>query len=159
MTEAHLLIPGSRCEVRSLGDNGKVAQRLAQMGVLPGSQLEIVRSSPLGETLEVASEEGEQFALRRDEMAGLDCRLVAAPLTSPVIQTGNTYRVLSLAGGRTFRQRMLEKALQPDSLVHVEQCSPHRLTVSESTQGVTIPLGHGEAEKIIVQIRPEDTPA
>lgn len=159
MTDAHLLIPGCRCEIRSLGDNGKAVQRLAQMGVLPGTQLEIVRSSPLGETLEVTSEEGEQFALRRDEMASLDCRVVATPLSSPIIQVGTTYAVLSLKGGRAFRQRMLEKDLQPGSLVHVEQHGPHHLTVSESTQGVIFQLGHGEAKKIIVRIRPEDAPA
>ncbi len=157
-TEAHLLIPGSQCEVRSLGKDGKIAQRLAQMGVVPGSRLEIVRCSPLGETLEVASREGERFALRRHEMAALDCRLVAAPLSSPAILDGHSYRILSLDGGRTFRQRMREHGLQPGDRVHVGPRSPHRLTVSRPTTGAELQLGHGEAEKIIVRLPPEDGP-
>ena len=48
------LQPSSECIIRSLGPDEKIAQRLAQMGVLPGTQLRIIRVAPLGSTIEVA---------------------------------------------------------------------------------------------------------
>ncbi|HEB95993.1 MAG TPA: hypothetical protein ENI96_06130 [Sedimenticola thiotaurini] len=158
MTESDLFLPGSICILHSLGDDRQVARRLAQMGILPGSRLRIVRAAPLGGTLEVASDQGELFALRREEMAGLDCRLVAAPLTSPAIRPGQTCTVLSLEGGRAFRQRMTEKSLRPGSRIRIGEPGTHGLLVSDAATGATIALGRGEAARIIVGLTPGGTP-
>jgi Fe2+ transport system protein FeoA len=159
MTDPTLFLPGSECEIRSLGANDKTAQRLAQMGVLPGSRLKIIRTAPFGETLEVASDQGEYFALRGDEIASLDCRLVAAPLISPAIQPMQPYRILTLRGGKTFRQRMADKHLTPGNPIQVEKTGPYRIRVTEAAHGTTIDLGHGKAEKIIVELRQDAEPA
>ena len=78
---------GSECIIRSLGPDKKVAQRLAQMGVLPGSRLRAIRLAPFGETLEVSIDQGQYFALRNEEINVLDCEMVAMPLSDKTVKT------------------------------------------------------------------------
>ena len=51
------------CIIRTLGSDEKTAQRLAQMGILPGSHLRVIRVAPLGGTIEVMVGQGQSFAL------------------------------------------------------------------------------------------------
>ncbi|MCK5034310.1 MAG: ferrous iron transport protein A [Candidatus Sabulitectum sp.] len=65
-----------------MGSDDKTAQRLAQMGILPGTHLQIIRIAPLGGTIEVNDGQGQSFALRQQEVAAMTCEPVAMPLIS-----------------------------------------------------------------------------
>ena len=77
-----LLQPNTVCHIISLGMNPKVIQRLAQMGILPCMEVTIVRVGPLGDPLELAVTQGQNIALRREEVESLDCEVIALPLTA-----------------------------------------------------------------------------
>ncbi|HEC18336.1 MAG TPA: ferrous iron transport protein A [Gammaproteobacteria bacterium] len=143
--------PGMECTIRSLGDNAGVAQRLAQMGVLPGATLRVVRLAPFGKTVEVCMDQGQSFALREEEVRALDCQLLAMPLSSAPIDSEHEYRVRSLAGGKAFQQRMRAVGLQPGKRFRVPYPEQWPLILRLEDSGQTPSIGKGEADKIIVE--------
>ncbi len=60
------LKPGSTAIVASLASHGADLYRLREMGVLPGSEVKLVRFAPLGDPLEIALG-GTRLSLRRQE--------------------------------------------------------------------------------------------
>lgn len=54
--------------------DARLAGRLIAMGILPGAELQVVRSSPLGDALYIKAD-GLNMALRREEAA---CILIEA---------------------------------------------------------------------------------
>ncbi|MBE9573870.1 MAG: ferrous iron transport protein A [Proteobacteria bacterium] len=104
--------PGVECIIHSLGSDEKVAQRLAQMGVLPGLTLQIIRIASFGTTVEVSIDGSQSFAIRKDELTASNCQVVAMPLTCSDVQLHMTYRIRTLSGGRKFQQRMEAQGIQ-----------------------------------------------
>ena len=147
-------LPGSECLIRSLDGSTPAANRLSEMGVLPGSRLQVIRLSPLGDTVEVRMEEGEILALRRTDLAHLGCSFTALPLSLAAEQFSGPLRIRRLLGGRGFAERMAQQGLGPGSHLQVLNRTPHRIRCRQET-GKTIELGAGEAVKIIVE-PPED---
>lgn len=62
----NLLRPGQRARVRSVANHGDVSRRILDMGVTPGSLVEIRRIAPLGGPIEVRIK-GYSLSLRKDE--------------------------------------------------------------------------------------------
>jgi Fe2+ transport system protein FeoA len=57
---------GQRARVRSLAGQGALRRRLMEMGVLPGTEVEVLRVAPLGDPLEVRVR-GYSLSIRRDD--------------------------------------------------------------------------------------------
>jgi len=156
MTAQHVpvsaLQPSSECIIRSLGPDEKTARRLAQMGILPGTHLRIIRVAPLGRTIEVADVQGQSFALRQKELEAMACDPVAMPLVSELLMLGLTYRVRSLLGGKTFRLRMEREGLTKGELIQIRKTSTNPILVYLVDQDRQVELGGGEARKIIVEV-------
>ncbi|HLN98662.1 MAG TPA: ferrous iron transport protein A [Pyrinomonadaceae bacterium] len=57
---------GAQARVVSIAGEGAVAQRLMQMGVLPGVSISVVKSAPLGDPIQVRVRD-DHLALRRLE--------------------------------------------------------------------------------------------
>ena len=142
-----LILPRTTCRIRSLGDRRTVAERLTQMGILPGMQLEVVRTGPFGGTVAIALEHGELVALRTDEIAAMDCEILAAPLSSPIVQPGRRYRVAALDGSNGFLCKMTEVGIEPGTKLTVVSTDP---VLVVEVAGAQVRLGHGEAGKIVV---------
>ena len=70
---------GITCRIRSLGSNPRIADRLAQMGILPGIEVTVLRIGPMGNPLELAVGGSQAIALRASETDTLDCELVSLP--------------------------------------------------------------------------------
>ncbi|MCK4842088.1 MAG: ferrous iron transport protein A [Methylococcales bacterium] len=59
----------SECIIRSLSQDKEVARRLAQMGILPGSRLRVIRLCPLwGNLGGLSIDQGQYFSLRDEEV-------------------------------------------------------------------------------------------
>ncbi|MFZ0493319.1 MAG: FeoA domain-containing protein [Acidimicrobiia bacterium] len=141
----NLIQPNVECRIRSIeGDSGA---RLTQMGILPGVEMRIVRTSPFGNgTVEVMIGGADVVALRSDEIVAMECDLVAVPLSSPAIEQAD-YRVSMLAGGQGFKRRMAALGVVEGARVQVISTLPLLI----SAQGKQVRLGRGEADKVVVE--------
>jgi Fe2+ transport system protein FeoA len=57
--------------VTSVGGEGALRRRLMEMGLLPGTPIEVVRVAPLGDPIEVRLR-GYSLSLRRDDARAID---------------------------------------------------------------------------------------
>lgn len=155
MTERSMSLrwqPGMECRIQSLGKDKITAQRLAQMGVLPGSHLLLVHVSPFRGTLEVSTGHGQLFALREEELAGLECEFIAMPLSAASSMPDKTWRVRQLNGGHTFQQRMKKQHLVPQAQFRFAGPLLKRFELKIMPHGPRATVGKGEADKIIVEV-------
>jgi Fe2+ transport system protein FeoA len=118
-----LLQPNTVCRIISLGVTPKVIKRLAQMGILPGMEVTIVRVGPLGDPLELNVAQGQNIALRREEVESLDCEVIALPLTAAK-PGAFTYRVRGLQGGFGFQRKMADRGLGVGAKLRVQEACP-----------------------------------
>ena len=144
-----LLQPNTICRIISLGANPEVTKRLAQMGILPGTKVTIVRVGPFGDPFEIAVTHGQNIALRREDVESLDCEVIALPLTgaSPGLAT---YRVRELQGGIGFQRKMADRGLAVGAKLRVLEGYPSRLYLLPDGPFSTV--GRGEAEKLLLEI-------
>lgn len=63
--------PGRRVRVAAVNGNGRLTQRLLEMGVIPGVTLKIVKSAPFGDPIEVRVR-GYSLAMRRSEADAIE---------------------------------------------------------------------------------------
>lgn len=61
-----MVSPGTRVIVQKLTGKGKVKRRLMDMGIIPGTEMEIQKIAPLGDPVEVKFK-GYNLSLRREE--------------------------------------------------------------------------------------------
>lgn len=146
------LQPGSECIIRSLGSEKKIAQRLAQMGILPGSRLKVIRLAPFGETLQVSIDQGQYFAIRDEEINALDCDMVAMPLSEKTVKTDQHYQIRSLSGGKTFQQKMELQGVIPGTVIQILKPNKLPIQIELIQEKKILALGLGEAEKIIIEV-------
>lgn len=144
--------PGVECIIHSLGTDEKIAQRLAQMGVLPGATLQIIRIAPFGTTVEVSVDGGQSFAIRDEDLTGLKCQVLAMPLTCADVRLHTTYRIRTLFGGKKFQQRMEIQGIHPGLFIKIVNLTMPRIILQLIEHEKTVKLGRGEAEKIIVEV-------
>jgi len=142
----------SECIIRSLGPDKTTAQRLAQMGILPGTHLHIIRVAPFGGTIEVTGNQGQSFALRQEEVATMTCDPVAMPLTSELVTVGQTYKIRAMLGGKTFLQRMNREGLHKGKFIQIDRTGKKPIPVHLVDTGRQVKLGGGEAKKIIIEV-------
>ncbi len=64
------LKPGDEAVVRSLDGEPEASGRLMEMGLLPGTQVKVVRYAPMGDPIEIVIR-GYHLSLRRFEAAGI----------------------------------------------------------------------------------------
>jgi ferrous iron transport protein A len=62
------LRPGQRGRIESLAGNDPLVQRLMEMGVLEGEEIELIALAPLGDPLEIRLGDS-RLSLRRSEAA------------------------------------------------------------------------------------------
>lgn len=72
MITLDMLRPGDRAVVAALTGDGPVSQRLAEMGMFNGANLEVVRFAPLGDPMEVLLD-GYHLSLRKSEASLVSC--------------------------------------------------------------------------------------
>jgi len=71
MTTLDELKPGEKATIVRVGGAGRVARRIADMGVVRGTPVEVLRVAPLGDPIEVKVR-GYDLSLRKAEAAAID---------------------------------------------------------------------------------------
>lgn len=75
MTLAALPV-GVRARIIAVEESNQMARRLIEMGVVPGAQIEVIRTAPLGDPLQILVR-GYYLALRRNEARAIAVRTEA----------------------------------------------------------------------------------
>ena len=65
-TTLKMVEPGTRVVVQKLTGHGKVKRRLMDMGIVPGTEMEVQKIAPLGDPVEIKFK-GYNLSLRREE--------------------------------------------------------------------------------------------
>jgi ferrous iron transport protein A len=73
-----LLAPGERGVVQRVACARPVARRLLEMGLLPGTPVQVVRVAPFGDPIEL-SLRGFALSIRRSEAMGIEISREATP--------------------------------------------------------------------------------
>jgi Fe2+ transport system protein FeoA len=68
MTEKPLnkLKPGEKCVVKAVKGKGPVSRRIRDMGVVPGTEIEVIKRAPLGDPVQFLLK-GYNLTLRKEE--------------------------------------------------------------------------------------------
>jgi Fe2+ transport system protein FeoA len=69
--------PGARIIVRRLTGQGKIRRRLMDMGIIPGTEMEVQKVAPLGDPVEVKFK-GYNLSLRQEEAETIEVELMPA---------------------------------------------------------------------------------
>jgi ferrous iron transport protein A len=136
------------CRVISLGANPDVVKRLSQMGILPGTEMTIVRVGPLGDPVELAVASGQNIALRSQEFHSLNCEVVAIPL-SAASRGSVIYAIRELQGGLGFQQKMNDRGLFVGVRLNRVEGYPYRIRIVP--EGPYLTIGRGEAHKLLLE--------
>lgn len=72
------LKPGQKARIVKVGGTGGVNRRIVEMGVTPGTTIEVERVAPLGDPIDVKVK-GYHLSLRREEAAGIRVEIQQAP--------------------------------------------------------------------------------
>jgi Fe2+ transport system protein FeoA len=71
------LAPGA-CGRLQLAASARVSRRLVELGLVPGTQVSVVRRGPLGDPIELELR-GYRLCVRRVDLAGLEVALEESP--------------------------------------------------------------------------------
>lgn len=64
-----------RCKVKQIIGQGQLRKRLLDMGLVPGSELEVLRVAPLGDPVEVRIK-GYNLSLRKEEAKSVEVEAI-----------------------------------------------------------------------------------
>ncbi len=64
----NMITPGKKCKVTSVRGSGSTYQRLLEMGLIPDTELQVIRFAPLGDPMEIRLM-GYHLSLRKKEAA------------------------------------------------------------------------------------------
>jgi Fe2+ transport system protein FeoA len=70
--------PGTRVIVQQLTGEGKIKRRLMDMGIVPGTEMQVQKIAPLGDPVEVKFK-GYNLSLRREEAGMIQVAEVTEP--------------------------------------------------------------------------------
>ena len=74
--------PGTRIVVKRLTGQGKIKRRLMDMGIIPGTEMEVQKVAPLGDPVEVKFK-GYNLSLRQEEADTIEVDIVPAADNAP----------------------------------------------------------------------------
>lgn len=74
MTTLDQLQPGQRGTIQEISFEHPSIERLMEMGLVPGTPLQVVRFAPLGDPIEIEAR-GYNLSLRRDEATAIVLQL------------------------------------------------------------------------------------
>ncbi len=71
MTTLRELPAGSSAKVKTVHGQGVISKRLMEMGLIPGTEIRVVKSAPFGDPIQIRVL-GYSLALRKNEAASIE---------------------------------------------------------------------------------------
>ena len=83
--------PGSRVIVQKLQGQGEVKRRLMDMGIIPGTVIQVQKVAPLGDPVEIKFK-GYNLSLRWNEAETIVVEILSSPSVKPQKHPRHRYR-------------------------------------------------------------------
>ena len=151
------LIPGQKAKIVKLnGIDGDIRHRIVEMGMTPGSVIEVEGVAPLGDPMEIKVK-GYHLSLRREEVGMIEVELLdeiykdgltKIPLIR--IKTGEKVKFIDVNSGRRLKARLADMGLVPGTEFHVISNAPGGSLIVD-VKGSRVMLGREMAGKIMVE--------
>jgi len=144
--------PGNAAVVTRVGRQGHGRRRLMAMGVVPGTEIEVLRTAPLGDPVEYRIK-GYSLSMRKADAADIEVRPnggvngFSRPMAT--LPAGDGGRIVGLHAGRGLARRLERLGFSIGSEVRVVRAGRGRLKVE--LDGSEIAVGKGMAMKIMVE--------
>ncbi len=156
--------PGEKVCISSLAGGRGIQTRLRDMGLTPGSELEVVSKDggPVvvacrGSRLALGSGLCEKVMVRplpngrkETEVEGPD-KKTGAIMSLDDLRTGERGRIIRLFGSGPFRKRLMEMGFVKGTVVEVKKYAPLKDPVEYVVKGYHVSLRHEEAAMIEVE--------
>lgn len=163
VTTLDKLVPGESGRVVKVSGKGAIRRRLVDMGLTTGSEIEMVKLSPLGDPVEYRLR-GYHLTLRKSEAKTIEVELSSdsiplhrwgdvhgVGLTLGRCRSGQEVEITRIRGGRRFQGRIEELELKPGAKVLMIQNEfPGPLIISVNG-GKRMTLGRGMAMQVMVK--------
>jgi len=151
--ELDRLEPGQRAVVLRVNGRGHTRKRLIDLGMTPGSVVEMVRRAPLGDPM-VFRIKGYLLSIRKAE-----ARLVTVtpedtaatlPLTLADAPLGKTFHVATINAGNGLCRRLAGMGISENAVVKVTR-RQGRGKLDVLVGGARVLLGRGMASKVLLR--------
>jgi len=143
------LYPQERGIITRVGGSGEIRRRLLDMGVVPGTEVEMERTAPLGDPVQIKIK-GYDLAVRKSEAEKIQVDVQEGTLANT--ETGEKVTVVAVRAGWGLERRLNDMGLLPGTELKVINAGQPGQVVVE-VKGSRLALGHGVASKIFVRPR------
>ena len=139
--------PGIKGRIAGIDLTGKVRRYLSDMGMVIGSEIQMERTAPLGDPIEIKIK-GYALTLRKETASKITIEMEIVPLS--MIESGRDAVVAGHLGGDNLVRKMSELGINEGARLGVMENRGHgplRLIFSEAH----LEIGRGMAQKILVK--------
>ncbi len=139
--------PGLKGRIAGIDLTGKVRRYLSDMGMVVGSEIQMERTAPLGDPIEIKIK-GYALTLRKETASRISIEMDIVPMS--MIKAGEKALVAGHLGGDNLARKMAELGLDEGVTLEVLDNRGHgplRLVFNETH----LEIGRGMAQKILVK--------
>ncbi|HEX79515.1 MAG TPA: hypothetical protein G4O19_05100 [Dehalococcoidia bacterium] len=138
---------GERGRVLRIRVTGTIRQRLMDMGMVNGSEVEMIRVAPLGDPIEIKIK-GYDLSLRKEVASRIEVEVMEIPLCAATY--GKILTVIGFRGGHGMQRRLADMGLTPGTELKLINCDRHSPVIIE-VRGTRLALGRGVAHHVLVR--------
>ena len=142
---------GEKGRIVKIACTGSIRQRLLDMGLVSGSDIEMQRAAPLGDPIEIKVK-GYNLALRKKEAAGIQVEVTQMAnqgMSLAMARPGELVTVTGIRAGRGLQRKLTDMGLTPGVQIRVINSGASGPVLIDLRE-TRIALGHGIAQKIVV---------
>jgi ferrous iron transport protein A len=137
---------GRKARIVKISLAGDIRRRLSDMGLVNGSEVQLMRVAPLGDPLEIRIK-GYDLSLRKEVASQIEVDTLDTQLVN--VEAGRTVSISSTSGGKELVRRLADMGITPGVQIMVIE-NHHPGPVLVNVRGSRLMLGQGMAEKILV---------
>ena len=141
------LAPHQGGKIVSIRGMGPLRQRMMDMGLVPGAEIQVVREAPLGDPIEYQIK-GYHLSLRKREAEHI--LVDVNVMTLEQIQPPTEVRLIDVYGGRHFIHRLKLMGLKPGKVMKIISNNPFGPIIVQVAES-DFRIGPGFARRILVE--------
>ena len=142
---------GEKGRIVKIACTGSIRQRLLDMGLVSGSDIEMQRAAPMGDPIEIKVK-GYNLALRKKEAAGIQVEVTQMTnqgMSLAMASPGDLVTVTGIRAGRGLQRRLTDMGLTPGVQIRVINSGASGPVLIDLRE-TRLALSHGIAQKIVV---------